>query len=60
MVATVLLPMMVALMTVVPMTVALDVLKALLRTAQVTATVHQRAGLVTVGVTVLTSHTALT
>tara|TARA_Y100001980_G_C14191880_1_gene58860 strand:- start:257 stop:439 length:183 start_codon:yes stop_codon:yes gene_type:complete len=60
MVATVLLPMMVAPMTVVLMMAELDVLKALLRTVQVTATVHQRAGLVTVGVTVLTSHTVLT
>ena len=46
-------------MTVVLMTVALDVLKALLMTVQVTATVHQRVGLVTVGVMALISHTGM-
>ena len=47
----------VELLMVAAMTVALDVLKALLRTVQVTVTVHQRAGLVTVGVMALISHT---
>ena len=60
MVATVLLPMMVALMTVVPMTVALDALKALLKTVQVMEIALQDLGLVTDGVMVLTSHTVLT